>query len=79
MSENIWAGKLWESQVRRSKLDEFKQTFIALKKNFEQSNNLQMYFDVYHIRENLDVLIELGQQTMSELLKSPLTFGSLIG
>jgi hypothetical protein len=77
-SDHSWAGKAWVSQVRRSELDEFKQRFTELKRNFGENNNFQMYLDIYHIRENLDVLIEYKQRTMGEFLESPITFGSLI-
>ena len=58
--------KLWDAHFHGSRLTEFKSTFANLKEDFEKSRNFQTYFDIYHIRENLDQLVKYGQLKIGE-------------
>ena len=69
-------GKLWDVHFCGSRLTEFKGTFANLKEDFEKSRNFQTYFDIYHIREDLDQLVKYEQLKIGENIRFSISWRS---
>jgi hypothetical protein len=54
--------KFLEAQTLQSKLNDFKQKFAELKAKFKEGVDFQVYTYIYHIRENMERMIELEEK-----------------